>query len=364
MKTIQKILYIHIHKYKYIICILITLSILFLLIYLYFRKIEGFTSNENSIVSNWDAGSGFYSELLFKLNHYIYCKKYQINYKTANINWPYTFKDGWTDYFEDVELKFDRNNITNPNTKTIGGCCTILEQFPLKDYRTSILEYYKYNTKTQDYINDIKNKLQLIDREYGSIYIRRGDKLVDEIKFIPAAKFADLLLEKYPDCNTIFVQTDDYNSYLDIKKHVHDILQKQHIKIITLCPENAFGAIANSNYVNRMKGNEINTLKEDSETLTENKEYVNKIKNNLAKPISEMNNEEKYNHTMELLTSVDICIHSKICICDYKSNVSRFIKIAHNNFNDVYDINNTDIKINLDSKLCPAFDFDSIHQNI
>lgn len=98
--------------------------------------------------------------------------------------------------------------------------------------------------------------------------------------------------------------------------------------------------------------------------VNDNKEYVDKIKNNLSKPISDMNPQEKYDHTMELLTSVDICINSKYCVCDYKSNVSRFIKIAHNDFNHVFDVNNIDTKISLDSKLCPAFDFDSKHQNI
>ncbi len=347
--------------------ILLCLAIVFLIIFITYSSfsVEKFTQPDyNILISNWDNGSGFYSELLFKLNHYLFCKKYQINFKMNINNWPYTFKEGWIDYFEDITLNYDQNQGDVTSTKTLPGCCTILEQFPLRDYVSIIPEFYKYNQNTKKHIEEIKFKLNLIPQQYGAVYIRRGDKLVDEIKYIPSSTFADLLLQKYPDCQTIFVQTDDFNSYLDIKTHVNNKLKKKNINILTLCPENSFGAIANSGYIDKMSSNQISTLKEGNEILNDNKEYVNKIKKNLSKPISDMDQQERYDHTMELLTSVDICINSKYCVCDYKSNVSRFIKIAHHNFNHVFDVNNTDTIINLDSKLCPGFDFDSKHQNI
>jgi hypothetical protein len=357
-----------------IIKVLVFFIAVLILFYIFKRTLflEHFTnstinSTTNTIISIWDSGSGFYSELLFKFNHYLYCKKYRINFKTESVDWPYTFKTGWTDYFENISLEYDThtkmNNKEKSNTRILSGCCTILEQFPLRDYVQIIPEYYRYNKQTKQHIYNMKVKLKLIGKEYGSIYIRRGDKLVDEINFISSTKFTDLLLDKYPECKIIFVQTDDYNSYLDVKRHIQT-LGKTDINVITLCPDTSFGAIANSGYLTKMKTNQISTLKENQKTLTNNKEYVDKIKNNLSKPISDMTPHEKYEHTMELLTSVDICINSKYCICDYKSNVSRFIKIAHNNFNHVFDVNNTDSIINLDSKLCPAFDFDSKHQNI
>jgi hypothetical protein len=293
-----------------------------------------------------------------KLIHYLHCKKHKINYKTINENWPYTFKDGWTDYFEDINLNFDKNKCKDINTKILNGLDYKFEKFALREYVNIIPEYYKYNKKTEKYINDIKQKLGLIDKEYGAIYIRRGDKLVDEIKIISADKFVDLLLTKYPECKIIFVQTDDYNSYLELKNYVHNDLKKTYINIITLCPETSFGSIANSGYKNILKSNKKFILKEGGK-IPENNEYVEKIKNNLSKPISDMNSEEKYQHTMELITSVDICINSKYCVCDYKSNVSRFIKVAHKNFNNVFDINNMDSQISLDSKLYLIWDFDS-----
>jgi hypothetical protein len=332
------------------------------------NSIENFeTPTYNLLISNWDNGSGFYSQLLFKLNHYLYCKKYNIGYETNSNNWQYKYKNGWTDYFENVFLDNDnikqnntkQKNTNNTKTQTINGCCTILEQFPLRDYVSIISngEYYKYNATTQNHINKVKNDLGLVDGQYGSIYIRRGDKLVNEIKFIPSSKFVQLLIEKYPDCSVIFVQTDDYNSYLEVKDYIAK--NNLNIKVLTLCPETNFGAIAHGGYTDQMVNDKVSTLKEGTEILNDNKEYLKKIKNNLAKPIAEMTPDERYEHTMELITSVDICIKSKICVCDYKSNVSRFIKIAHRNFDAVFDVMGTDSLISQDSLKCPGFDFDS-----
>jgi len=302
-----------------------------------------------TLISNWDNGSGFYSELAFKLNHYLYCKKYNINYKTNSEHWSYKFKNGWTDYFLDVELKLNDSNENTVNSGLIhteGGCCTILEQFKLKDYVNIIPEYYKYTPEVQTIINNKKNELGLVNRDYGCIYIRRGDKLIDEINFIHTDKFIEKLLLNYTECKTIFLQTDDYNCFIDLQKYIKD--NNLDIKPITLCPENMFGTIAHNGWLDKMKDNTY-----------ANKEYLEKIKNNLSKPISEMTSNEKYAHTIELITSVDICINSKYCVCDYKSNVSRFIKVAHKNVMNVFDVLEGDSLFNLESYKTIGFDFDS-----
>lgn len=321
--------------------------------------IEHFANPEyQTLKSQWDNGSGFYSELHFKLNHYLYAKKYNLDFVMVYNNWPYTFENGWTDYFEDVKLestnKYD-NKSDNKKEETLGGCCKILEHFPLRDYIKILPEFYKYNTKIKNLINNKTQELGLVKGQYGAIYIRRGDKLVEENNYNDASKFVDMLLDKYPDCNLIFVQTDDYNSYLEAKDYVHNKLKRNDIKLITLCPDNVFGAVAHSGYTERMKA---------VATSQENKEYMEKIKTNLSKPIAEMNPQEKFEHTLELLISVDICNHSKVTVCDFESNVSRFIKLAHDDFNAVIDINGDDKIINLDTKVCMGFPVKSDHQKI
>jgi hypothetical protein len=348
---------------KYILIILLILIILILiLLYNYYiyknidikyskNIIENFEQPKyKTLISNWDNGSGFYSELAFKLNHYLYCKKYNINYKTNSENWPYKYKNGWTDYFEDIKLKFNNNDTNNDNTNNLihteAGCCTILEQFQIKDYVNIIPEYYKYTPEVQTIINNKKHELGLVNGDYGCIYIRRGDKLVDEITLIHTNKFIEKLLLKYPECKTIFLQTDDYNCFIDLQKYIKD--NNLDIKPITLCPENMFGSVASNIWMDKIKDN-----------IYANKDYLDKIKSNLSKPISEMTPEEKYIHTIELITSVDICINSNYCICDYKSNVSRFIKVAHKNIMNVFDVLDGDKLFNLESYKSIGWDFDS-----
>lgn len=347
-------------NYKIIIISLITL----LIIYLGYRLLkidkininkinnyEGF-ENENikNIVSKWDSvNSGFYSELLLKLNHYLYCKKHKINFKINTDSWQYKFKDGWIDYFENNELIFNNEPINDTNTKTMAGCCDKLEDYKLSEYVNIIPEFYRYNQKTKEYIANKKKELGLEGVDYGALYIRRGDKLVNEIDFVSTDKFVDKLLEVYPTCKAIFLQTDDYNCFLDLEKYVND--KGLDIKLTTLCPPNNFGSISNKSWEDKIK------TKINSNENNQNKEYLEKIKNNLSKPITEMNADEKYDHTMELITSVDFCINSKYCVCDYKSNVARFIKLAHKNIENVYDINLQDKALFLDSVKLPVFNF-------
>jgi hypothetical protein len=331
------------------------------------KSIETFTDKKENkkenkkekpllIISNWDNGSGFYSEMGFKLNHYLYCKKYKINFSMQTTpSWPYTLKDGWIDYFEDVKLTYniDSNTNTDENEKQIiNGCCTILEQFPLSDYVAIIPEFYKYNDETKKHINKIKEQLDINNKEYGAVYIRRGDKLVDETKYIESKKFADMLINKMPDCKILFVQTDDYNSYIDIKNYIENDLKKG-IKVLTTCPADRFGTIAHSGYTDKIVKNDVDNSSKD---------YMNQIKDKLSKPIAEMNIEERKEHTLELLTGIDICMNAKYVICDFKSNVSRFIKIAHRDFYSVFDV--SDEYIDISEKKCPAFDFTSPHQNV
>jgi hypothetical protein len=56
-----------------------------------------------------------------------------------------------------------------------------------------------------------------------------------------------------------------------------------------------------------------------------------------------------------MLIGIDIVLNSKICVLDYESNVSRFIKLAHSNPNNVFDINKKVISLN--TILFPAYGF-------
>jgi hypothetical protein len=72
------------------------------------------------------------------------------------------------------------------------------------------------------------------------------------------------------------------------------------------------------------------------------------------KSVESMNPTEILTHTTDMLVGVDIILDSEVCVLDYQSNVSRFIKLAHKK-NLVYDVLNTEI--DMDKTICPAYSF-------
>lgn len=319
---------------------IIILVLLFIIIYSLYNQIYSSQKElfENiTIVSRKNNSVGFYSQLFFLINHYIYCKENKQNFKIDSENWIYKSKDGWTDYFKPIELKYYESN----GEKVYEHQNTI-DDYSIESYKNIIPEIYVYNESVIDNIEKIKQKLMLDN--YDAIYIRRGDKLIDEIKISQESNYIDLLLKKNPNCKTIFLQTDDYTCFTNLQKYIDD--KVLNIRLVTICKKNSVGAITSNDYKNKFDN-----------SIEENVEYISSIREKIqnTKPIQDMNRKQKYKHTLELLTGVDICMHSNICICDYDSNVSRFIKLAHDNTNNVFDINNTIIDFN--KKICPGFSF-------
>ena len=314
----------------------ILLLIIFIVVYNQtLRQIESF--DNINIISKLDDSAGFYSQLFFLMNHYIYCKKNKQNFEIDSQQWIYKSKYGWTDYFTPLTLK-----IYESNKDKVYRHNNTIDEYSIQSYKDVIPEIYVYNERIQQHINIQKRILNL--ENYDSIYIRRGDKLIDEIKLSQESIYIELLLQKNPNCKTIFLQTDDYTCFKNLQKYIDT--NNLNIRLVTTCDENSVGAIT-SNYYKENLGN----------SKGENNEYLSSIHSKLqkTKPIEDMNSEEKYAHTLELLTGIDICINSNICVCDFNSNVSRFIKLAHKNTNNVFDINNT--IVDFSKKVCPAYSF-------
>ena len=289
--------------------------------------------------------AGFYSQLFFFINHYLYAKKYNLSFKVKSNEWLFKFKNGWEDYFKNIDSNM--NNINDLNNLCFSHHQEIFE-FTITEYKNAIKEIYVYNDVVYEEIQKTKKQLSLKEN-YDAIFIRRGDKLSGESNFINTEKYIDILLVKKPNCHTIFVQTDDYNCYLDVKKYVKS--KQLNINVITLCKE-------------KFKGGMIifNCNKSGIELAVEehniNKEYISIVLENLrtTTPIDKLNNEEIYNHVLDMLIGIDIVLESDIVICEYSSNVSRFIKLANKNSKNVFDVNNPENDINWNYKKCPAFE--------
>jgi hypothetical protein len=309
---------------------IILIALIILLIITLIIKNNNKKEEFNTVITKLDYSAGFYSQLFFLINHYIYCKNNEINYIIDTDDWLFKYKDGWTDYFEPIILSYS----SIIESKTVKHNIDMGE-YTIQEYKNYIPEVYKYNqttkNKIQNYINE--NKLTV----YDSVFIRRGDKLASESNFYDEKLYLDLLLTKNPNCNNLFIQTDDYNCVIKINEIIKE--RSLNIKTHTLCEKSQVGTVVTNN----QKGQILNSDK--------NKDYLDKIKEQLlkSKSVEDMDNNERYEHTITMLIGIDICSKSNICICDYQSNVSRFIKLFHNNSNNVYDViyPNEDIDYNL-----------------
>jgi hypothetical protein len=281
--------------------------------------------------------------LFFTLNHFLYCKNNSVNFKIKSDEWLYKTNTGWNDYFNDIEL-----NYTEDDPIEIKSHNDVIEEYPIKDYISAISQVYIYNYKTQEEINKVKLQFNLNKGTYDSIFIRRGDKLAGEGTIISETQYIKKLLEKNPNCSTLFLQTDDYSCFLALQKYIEE--NNLDIKLYTLCHENNFGSIVFNNQKQL-----LNNMSKNTEHT--NKEYVSGILDKLhtTKSVEDMNKDEIYKHTIDMIIGIDILINSNLCISDYQSNVGRFIKLAHTNPDNVYDVLNTNVDFN--KKICPAYSF-------
>jgi hypothetical protein len=283
------------------------------------------------LISSLSKRAGFFSEMFFMFNHYLFCKDNNLLFCLKTDKWLFKYKKGWNDYFEYSHC------IEGSVNTLLYGHGFIIKQYKIKDYKIAIDELYKYNSITKEKIHNTKVKLGLNSIDYGSIFIRRGDKLLSESILHPTERYIDLLLYKYPNCKTIFIQTDDYNCILDAEKY----LKGRNINIITICNKDMRGVFVNNHSIDTR--------------INSNIFYLNSIKDNIVnyKTLHQMNPDEIYEHTLEMIIGLDIVINSKYCVFDYQSNVSRFIKLAHVIPDNVFDIQGYDMDMN--SLICPAY---------
>jgi hypothetical protein len=121
---------------------------------------------------------------------------------------------------------------------------------------------------------------------------------------------------KNPECNTVFLQTDDYQCYIDIQSFLKK--RSLDIQVVTLCDENLFGFT--------MSGTEFY---HNTSCFEENQPYIESVreKNVKNKLIFDFNKEEMREHMTTFLVGIEIILQSAVCVTDYSSNVARFAKL-------------------------------------
>jgi len=288
------------------------------------------------IVSVLDIQAGFFSLFFFLLNHYLYAKENNIPFRIKSDKWMFKYKLGWLDYFtssliydencQDAQLKFHNQ---------------VFKNYCLDDYITAIKEIYTLNDLMKE---KIELKIQELPKKYASIFIRRGAKLMSESRLILSNQYLQKLLELDPTVTDVFVQTDDYTAVEEIRHLISS--NDLSINVHTLCPPEMRGEFV-SCYLNNYVSN-VSYL---------NNQYLQFIKQKTqVKALDHFTPEEMKEHTERMLIGIDICLRSSICILDYQSNVSRFIKLAHPTPDCVHCVIN-DKKLFFDKIYeCPAYD--------
>ena len=294
------------------------------------------------IISILNRDSGFFSQLFFLLNHFLYADENKCEFIIDSGNWLFKFNNGWSDYFLIYDNLVGTNPENNLNNTIVLKHGNILKQYKIIDYISAIKKIYKLNNYVFENIKNVKINFNIEINEYSGIFIRRGDKLISESDYIPAEKYIQLLLKINPDCKIIFLQTDDYSSFIELEEFI--LKNNLDIKIYTLCDKNTHGMVIFNYHLQTIKNNK---LKYDEYLKTAN------ILN--SKSVDNYNCDEIKSHTLTMLTGIHILLDSKFCVLDYQSNVSRFIKLAHNNIDSVYDVNLFDLDLN--KSICPAYSF-------
>jgi hypothetical protein len=292
------------------------------------------------IVAIIEKNAGFFSTFFFMHYHYLIAK-YNGSFELQSENWLYKYEKGWEDYFENIDFSvpWETEELKLRHMDEFEHL-----QFSLVSYKNVLPEIYKYNARTRSKIEEVRQQLQLPEG-YDAIYIRRGDKLLEESVLIETSRYADVLLLKNPKCHTIFLQTDDFNAFVELVAY----LAKSNIKVVTLCPDHRKGGMVVFDTGLSMHQNQ---------SLESNVEYMkaHEVSLRACKPVNCMTPDEVYSHTMELIVSIDMVKHSNVCVCDYQSNVSRFIKLFHDKFEAVVDVLNPNTEIDINRVAMPAWD--------
>lgn len=301
------------------------------------------------MISILNRAAGFFSQFFFTINHYIYCKKRRINFRLDTSDWTFSYKEGWTDYFKSFDVVFDGSSETNERH----GHGTVLEDIPYKEYGEVLQEVYQYNDFIKAKIAEKMEELHILKGTYESIFIRRGDKLLCESKYLATEEYIKTLLriceEKGRTCRTIFLQTDDYQAYIDIQAFLHR--NDLNIRLLTLCNPDLFGFT--------MSG--IEFYKNPSD-FSENQPYIDKIRdmNVQNKIIFDLDRDEMLDHMLTFLVGVDIVLQSRICVTEYSSNVGRFIKLwkgdsVYTAYKDKCQYHEAGKELDLEMVRCPSY---------
>tara|TARA_B100001540_G_C15812121_1_gene645107 strand:+ start:2957 stop:3886 length:930 start_codon:yes stop_codon:yes gene_type:complete len=297
---------------------------------------------------------GYCNQLWHLIGYYLYSKKNNLEFILDDLVWPWKNNKGWDDYFNS-NFKLLRNVSSlktpvfkNPNWENTGYSRPEINVFTLSEYKNMFKNIMILNESLKNKLNDIMVKFNLEPKKFDSIMIRRGSKMFRESDYIKTEVYLNKLIEK--NTKKIFLQTDDYNCYEELKELIKE--KKLNIEVITICPESKRGGVT-------AYKNELNMIK-NSLHKAKNKEYIKTFVQNFKKAEDQYNPEEMKIHMEEMIIGLEICLLSKHLSLDLQSNVTRMLFTRYYDKNNVLVCDNS--LIPEDNKILknPAHEFEYI----
>jgi len=160
----------------------------------------------------------------------MFAKQQGLPFFIENDNWQYTYEKGWHDYFSSLNDFKDAGKYTEVKRYRHPDPMD-LPQFSLREYVAAIKNIFVLTSELQKKVDDYADS---IGGEFTSLYIRRGDKVIE----MPLIAIDDILAQTdiKDDGRNIYLQTDDYTCVEIIKDKFPSC------NIMTLTPVHKRGA--------------------------------------------------------------------------------------------------------------------------
>ena len=210
-------------------------------------------SFQRRLIHHFGTGNGFYSELNSLLFSTLFCLQNKLRLEIYSKDAPFTFGNGWNEYFESfcpdfkndfIGKRISRDYINNHKNNHICYLYKILTKNDILNdiywyCRTGWFEHahfeipelgingdirqamkvlipivYRFNEKYTHIINTFINDLDLPQR-YISLHVRAGDKITER-NLITPQKYLEKA-KTFSDCHNIFVATDDYRIFEQLR---------------------------------------------------------------------------------------------------------------------------------------------------
>jgi hypothetical protein len=247
-----------------------------------------------------DHETGFFCMFFIMCNAYIASKKMGSSFYIKHSNWTYTWDRGWHDYFTTLKVAPLIPKLINPVQIECKYERFYKPDFPLQEYVNAIHELFVLKPELVYRVNSL---VATLPSDFIAVFVRRGDKLIKEAKYIPVS---DILKHiPHSETDTFFIQTDDYSVVEEAK------VLLLNAKIVSTVSPTKRGAF-------HKQPRSANQVREETE---------------------------------EMLVGLSVCLRSSSCWTDDTSNVGRFLKLS----NPRVHIYPEDYDVDLSCVICPAW---------